>query len=151
MLIRELTRDQCLDVLRRSSVCRLACAHDDQPYIVPINYSLDRARNCIYGFSPVGQKITWMRQNPRVCLQVDDIDDKDHWTSVVVFGRYEEIQTSADDADARQRANDLFRERREWWFPAAAKLTAREPDAVVIYRIVLERLTGRTASRDSTG
>jgi nitroimidazol reductase NimA-like FMN-containing flavoprotein (pyridoxamine 5'-phosphate oxidase superfamily) len=147
MLIRDLTRDQCLDVLRRRNLCRLACAHDNQPYVVPIHYSFDAARNCLYGFSSVGRKIAWMRENPQVCLQVDDIGDKDHWTSVVVFGRYEELQNVDSEAEARQRALELFQDRPEWWFPGAATFASQEPHAVVVYRIVLDRITGRSASR----
>jgi uncharacterized protein len=147
MLIHELNREQCLDFLRRRNLCRLACANDGQPYIVPIQYSLDAERNCVYGFSTIGQKIAWMRQNPLVCLQIDEIEDKDHWTSVVVFGRYEEIHDVAAEAEARGRAHDLFQQRREWWLPAAAKLPAREPYAMVVFRVVIDRLTGRTAAR----
>ena len=35
-----------------------------------------------------------MRENPKVCLEVEEIDGKDSWTTVVVFGRYEEIHQS---------------------------------------------------------
>ena len=89
-----------------------------------------------------------MRENPRVCLEVDDVTDKDHWQTVVVFGRYEEIQDSPDEAEPRQRAQELFQQRPEWWQPAAAKIGARERHAVVIYRITIDRMTGRRAARD---
>lgn len=150
MIIRELTHQQCRDILQRSRLARLGCALDNQPYIVPIQYSYDAEHDCVYGFSTIGQKVLWMRQNPRVCLEIDDIQDKDHWTSVVLLGRYEEIQEGDDEADARHRAQALFQQRREWWLPAAAKLPDREPHAVVIFRIVIERLSGRTAARTTT-
>src|SRR5262249_37750915 len=70
MLIHELTRTECTDILGRSSIGRLACSHFDQPYIVPISYSFDAEEDCVYGFSTVGQKILWMRENPKVCLAV---------------------------------------------------------------------------------
>ena len=47
--------------------------------------------NCLYAFSTIGQKIEWMRENPKVCLEVEEIDDQSHWTTVLVIGRYEEI------------------------------------------------------------
>jgi nitroimidazol reductase NimA-like FMN-containing flavoprotein (pyridoxamine 5'-phosphate oxidase superfamily) len=40
----------------------------------------------------------------------------------------------------------LFQQRAEWWLPAAAKLPSKQPHAMVIYRIVIDRLTGRRAS-----
>ena len=144
-----------VDQRRRLSCARqryvllsLACAHDDQPYILPIHFSFDAARNCLYAFSTVGQKIAWMRQNPKVCVAVEDVTDKDHWTTVLVFGRYEELTDSPDDAAALKAVIGLFQQRAEWWLPATAKLGTREHHEVVIYRIQIDQLTGRRASRD---
>jgi uncharacterized protein len=148
MLIHELTAAECAALLRRINLGRLGCSRFDQPYIVPIHFSFDEGENCIYGFSTVGQKIEWMRRNPKVCLEVEEISDKDHWSTVVVVGRYEELQQTLDDADARQRAEQLFGQRREWWLPAAAKLATAERPLVVLYRIQIDRITGRRAVRD---
>ncbi len=125
----------------------IACARHDQPYIVPIHFSFDAERKCLYSFSAIGQKIDWMRENPRVCVEVDDIADKDHWTTVLIFGGYEELTDSSDDIDARRRARILFEGRSEWWFPAAGKTESGTPSAVVIYRIRIDRMTGRQAAR----
>lgn len=148
MLIHELTMTACADVLQRSELGHLACVKDNQPYVVPVHFSFDRERGCIYSFSTVGQKVRWMRANPQVCLAVEEVTDKDHWHSVVVFGRYEEMQDSAEDKDARERAQALFQQKPEWWLPAAARLRSHEPHAVVVYRILIERMTGRRANRN---
>jgi nitroimidazol reductase NimA-like FMN-containing flavoprotein (pyridoxamine 5'-phosphate oxidase superfamily) len=129
---------------------RLACARDNQPYIVPIHFFFDLGGYCLYGFSTVGQKVQWMRENPKVCVEVAEVNDKDHWMSVVVFGRYEEVDDSPSGAAARAYAWEFFRKRPEWWFPAAATVGGRQPAAVVIYRIQIDQLTGRRAARDST-
>jgi nitroimidazol reductase NimA-like FMN-containing flavoprotein (pyridoxamine 5'-phosphate oxidase superfamily) len=115
---------------------------------VPIHFSFDPERGCVYGFSTVGQKVAWMRENPKVCLEVDEVDDQDHWRTVVAFGRYEEIQDSPEEAEARLRAQERFEERPEWWLPAAAKVGSRERHAVVVYRIHIDRVTGRRAARN---
>jgi uncharacterized protein len=148
MVIHELTPAECTAVLNRAQLCRLACARHDQPYVVPIHFSFDADRQCIYSFSTIGQKIQWMRENPKVCLELDDIADKDHWTTVVVVGRYEEIHQSPDEAGARRRAEELFQQRPEWWLPAAARTPLREHPDVVIYRIAIERVSGRRAARE---
>jgi nitroimidazol reductase NimA-like FMN-containing flavoprotein (pyridoxamine 5'-phosphate oxidase superfamily) len=148
MQIHELTADECFTVLERSHLGRLGCARENQPYVVPIHFSFDAQRRCVYGFSAVGQKVDWMRSNPKVCLELDDIGDKDHWTTVIAVGRYEEIHHAAHEAEARRRAEQLFRQRREWWLPGAAKLGALEHEDVVIYRIQIDRVSGRRASRD---
>lgn len=148
MLIHELTPDECAALLTRNNLGRLACARDGQPYVVPIHFSADLERRCLYSFSTVGQKVRWMRANPRVCLEVDEVTDKDHWQSVVVFGRYEEIQDAPDNAAAQKRAHALFQERPEWWLPAAARLTSHERHNVVVYRIQIDQVSGRRAARN---
>jgi nitroimidazol reductase NimA-like FMN-containing flavoprotein (pyridoxamine 5'-phosphate oxidase superfamily) len=148
MLIHELTAEECADVLEGTAVGRLACARDNQPYIVPIHVSYDRERHCLYAFSAIGQKIAWMRENPKVCLEVEEIADRDHWCTVVVIGRYEEIHQSPEEADARRRAEMLFQSRREWWLPGAAKVASRQRHEVVVYRIRIDKMSGRRAARD---
>ena len=149
MLIHDLTRAECEDVLERESLGRLACSHDGQPYIVPIHFSYDPDRRCLYAFSTVGQKIAWMRENPRVCVELEDIADKNHWTTVIVFGRYEEISDGSEGPETRERIWKQFQQRPEWWFPAAAKLSSGERHAMVVYRIRIDRITGRRAARAS--
>src|SRR5688500_8307321 len=147
MRVRELSESEGLALLERSHFGRLACARHGQPYIVPLHLYFDPDARCLYGFSLVGQKIDWMRENPKVCVEVEDVSDKDHWTTVLIFGTYEELGDSSDDAAARNRARRLFESRPDWWFPAAAKTSSREPHAVVLYRIRIDRLSGRQAAR----
>ena len=148
MLIHDLNASECAEILSRNDLGRLGCSRYDQPYIVPIHYSFDAERNCLYAFSTIGQKIEWMRENPKVCLEVEEIGDRDHWTTILAIGRYEEVHQDPGEAEARTRAEQLFRQRREWWLPGAAKLESGEHPDVVVYRIQIDRLTGRRAARD---
>jgi nitroimidazol reductase NimA-like FMN-containing flavoprotein (pyridoxamine 5'-phosphate oxidase superfamily) len=43
--------------------------------------------HCLYAFSTIGQKVECMRENPKVCLEIEEIADKNHWTTVLVIGR----------------------------------------------------------------
>ena len=124
MVIHELTPAECRDWLVRINLGRLGCAHANQPYITPIYFSFDAAENCLYSFATVGQKVEWMRENPRVCVAIDDIADQTHWTSVVVFGRYEELSDVPQQSAALDRARELFEQRATWWLPAAGKLAS---------------------------
>lgn len=151
MLIHELTVAECRDVLSRSTLARLACSRADQPYVVPVSFGYDVEHHCLFSFSAVGTKVLWMRENPKVCVEVEDVVDSLHWTTVIIQGRYEELTDSADHGELRRRALALFEERREWWLPGAAKLGSHEPQAVVIYRILIDRMTGRRGSRDRAG
>lgn len=149
MRIRELSAAECGEILARSELGRLACARNEQPYIVPIHFSFDPAAKCLYAVSTVGQKILWMRENPKVCVEVEEISDKNHWTTVLIYGRYAELGDSPEDATARTRAQLFFNQRPEWWLPALAKAGSRQRHSVVLYRIWIDRMSGRRASRDT--
>jgi nitroimidazol reductase NimA-like FMN-containing flavoprotein (pyridoxamine 5'-phosphate oxidase superfamily) len=149
MLIHELTPAQCEEVLARTNVGRLACARHDQPYVVPLSFYFEQSDKTLYSFSAVGQKIDWMRGNPKVCVEVDEIHERLHWTTVVAFGRYEEIGHSEQEHGARRRAYELFQQRADWWLPGVGKLTTGEEHTTpVIYRIRIDRMTGRRATRE---
>ena len=150
MQVHDLSAGECWEVLSRSHIGRLACARADQPYIVPISFSYDVLANCIFSFSAVGKKVDWMRENAKVCLEVEEISDRFNWTTVVVYGRYEEIRDAPDQRDVRARALALFEERSRWWLPGAAKLGTQEHPAVVVYRIRVDSVTGRRTERTET-
>lgn len=147
MNIKELTVDECAQELARRDVGRLACVRDGQPYIVPINYSLDGGY--LYGVTSLGQKIEWMRANPRVCVEIDERENDYRWMSVVVFGRYEELPDTAEGAELRAHALELAQRRPLWWQPAALAADRSMHRPPVFYRIRIESMTGRRASPDA--
>jgi nitroimidazol reductase NimA-like FMN-containing flavoprotein (pyridoxamine 5'-phosphate oxidase superfamily) len=148
MVVHQLTDEECEAVLRRTNLARLGCARDNQPYVVPIHFKFD-ARGAdaryLYSFANLGQKIRWMRGNPLVCVEVDDMTDHLHWTTVVVFGRFEEL--TAEHGKATDRAYDLLRDRPEWWLPAAAKTGVSGRYVPIVYRIRIDSMSGRRAAR----
>src|SRR5689334_22177645 len=102
MRISEMPDRECRETLRRLAFGRLGCAHDNQPYIVPVYFAYESDR--LYGFATFGRKIDWMRSNPRVCVQADEVLSKDEWISVVVLGRYEEFPETPAYANERGKA-----------------------------------------------
>ena len=154
MLVHKLTDAECRRVFSRARYGRLACVSGEQPYIVPVALYLDSDEGFVYGFSTLGQKIRWMRENPRVCIEVEEIVSRTEWTTVLAFGRYQEIARSGPGAAARRRAAELLGKQAEWWLPAAAKLSSGEEHGVpVLYRIRILRMSGRRAQqpkRDKT-
>jgi nitroimidazol reductase NimA-like FMN-containing flavoprotein (pyridoxamine 5'-phosphate oxidase superfamily) len=147
MFIHEMDQFQCEKVLEQTSVGRLACAKDNQPYVVPIYFSFDGRH--IYGFTTLGKKTEWMRANPKVCLEIDEWKSHDRWTSVIVFGRYEELPDDPDFGAARVAAHEALQQRAMWWEPAY--LAAEHFDAPhslkpIFYRIHIERITGRRST-----
>jgi uncharacterized protein len=147
MRVHEMTRSECEEVLARAQVGRLACSRDDQPYVVPVQVYYEAGT--LFGFGTLGQRVEWMRENPLVCLEVEEIVSVRQWTTVLVFGSYEELSKTSlapDHAAARRQAEGLFAQRPSFWAPATAKRSSGEPFSPVLYRISITRLTGRRAA-----
>ena len=146
MVIHEMTWDESLTMLSSARLARLACARENQPYIVPL--FLRYHTPYLYGFTMPGQKVEWMRANPHVCVQFDDIKSFDHWTSVLVFGRYEELPDSPEGEEERQRAYAVLQQEENWWQPGGAAgghHGSAVPFQVIYFRIRIEQITGRRA------
>jgi len=103
MVIHEMSKEECLRVLARATLARLACAQENQPYVVPVYLAYHEVSGCLYGFTTPGQKVEWMRANPLVCVEVDEIAAYDQWVSVIANGRYEELPETPGSAGARLR------------------------------------------------
>src|SRR5471030_2895825 len=147
MVIQEMTERECRVMLAGMKVARLACARNNQPYIVPIHVDLDG--ECLYGFATLGQKIEWMRQNPLVCLEFDELITLGQWASVVVFGHYEELPHTPEHEGSRRIAERLFQRHPGWWEPASVPLAGREQRTPIVFRIRIGRVTGRRAAPDT--
>jgi uncharacterized protein len=109
MQVHTLTDGECRAILAGSTFGRLACSKDDQPYVVPVYFYVED--NYLYSFATLGQKIEWMRANPKVCVEIDDVSDVSHWTSLVAFGYYEELPPTPQYAEVRRRALAMFEKR----------------------------------------
>jgi hypothetical protein len=149
MLITKLRTKECRGLLARLGFGRLACSSNNRPYIVPIYFVYDRER--LYCFSTIGQKIAWMRENPLVCVEVDEIRAHDDWSSVVVLGKYVEIPNNEDNKKGWEYARALFQKRPRWWqsgYNASQVRQNSKPPEPVFYCILIEQLTGLRGSPD---
>jgi uncharacterized protein len=149
MLVGEMSQQECKELLARLGFGRLACAQENRPYIVPIYFASEPDR--LYGFATMGQKIEWMRSNPIVCVEVDEVRSPIDWVSVVVTGRYEELPETDEYLKQRERAEALLEKRSLWWEAGLAAAQTRgkfDRDRAVFYCIHLEEITGRRASPD---
>jgi nitroimidazol reductase NimA-like FMN-containing flavoprotein (pyridoxamine 5'-phosphate oxidase superfamily) len=152
MFIHEMTADECRRALEKANVGRLACTREGQPYVVPINYVFDDT--FLYGFTTLGQKIEWMRSNPLVCFELDEVVGHNQWMSIIVFGRYEELPNQPGFEQARIRAYTFLKKRVMWWEPAYISQAHRDqPHSLtpIFYRIHIEKMTGHRATSDEPG
>lgn len=159
MLIHEMTPEECREALMHADFGRLACARDGQPYVVPVYFAYDAQHDReyqgrhLYLFSPLGQKIEWMRLNPLVCVEIDDVKSYNQWQSVVILGRYEELTDTPECQCARVRALELLQKRATWWKPGSVSVLHRGESksfTPVIYRIHINHMTGHRATPEET-
>jgi hypothetical protein len=102
-----MSQQECHEFLTRLSFGRLASARDNQPYVVPIYFAFEPNR--LYGFATMGQKIEWMRSNPLVCVEVDEVQSHIHWSSIVLQGRYEDSRTHLNTQSGGSRRKPYSR------------------------------------------
>ena len=88
--VRELDNDEINALLKRMHYGHLACCRDSKPYVVPVNYAWDG--RSIFVYTTEGKKTDIIAKNSNVCLQVEDVTNAHHWTSVVVDGIAEPIE-----------------------------------------------------------
>jgi uncharacterized protein len=119
MLIQDMTPEMSVDLLKRTHVGRLACAQGSQPYVVPFSFAYHR--EFIYSFATIGKKIEWMRANPLVCVEADEIVSRHERQTVVIFGRYQELPDTPEFHGSRMVAHDLLAKTAMWWEPGYAK------------------------------
>lgn len=149
MLISEMSVEDCRNMLSRQGFGRLACVHQNRPYIVPIYFAY--APDHLHGFTTVGQKVEWMRSNPQVCVETDEVLSHFRWSSVVVTGRYEELPDTPQYSAVRLRAQLRLEKRALWWQTAYAANQARledRPADAIFYCIHIEEISGRRATAD---
>jgi len=136
-MTKQLSEAEALEVIKSGKVGHLGCVVNGEPYVVPINYIFDG--NSIYSHSLPGLKIDAMRAQPRVCLQVEEIENNFRWRSALLYGDYEEIRVPSD------RRNVLSKLLVE--FPSLTPVEsvmakdAAAPDSIV-FRFVIDRITG---------
>ncbi|MGV0992511.1 MAG: pyridoxamine 5'-phosphate oxidase family protein [Mycobacterium sp.] len=138
-MLGELNPQQVEDVLHGEVIARLGCLSDGRVYVVPVTYVYDGTY--VWGHAMDGAKLTAMRADPEVCVEVEHVDDMSNWRSVIAWGTFEECQ--GDD-----------------WHAGMALLVARimplltfpphqtppdphGPKTGTVYRIKLSRKTGR--------
>jgi nitroimidazol reductase NimA-like FMN-containing flavoprotein (pyridoxamine 5'-phosphate oxidase superfamily) len=166
-MLGELNQAEIEELLQNEVVGRIGC-HAGRPYVVPITYAY--RESWVYGHSAEGLKLRMMRRNPKVCFQVDRMQDLGNWQSVVAWGTFDELVGDEAEAGlqillARLRplatgetstlateppaAPGVIGNVQPHWVPKPTgdhrAFTGRRP--AVLYRIRLEEKTGRFERR----
>jgi nitroimidazol reductase NimA-like FMN-containing flavoprotein (pyridoxamine 5'-phosphate oxidase superfamily) len=154
-MLGELTIEDSEQVLHTEVLGRLGCHARGRTYVVPVAYAYDNSS--IFSHTGDGLKIRVMRENPKVCFEVEQLADLPSWRSVIAFGRFEELGD-----DAARAALELLRARLRGdaavhgrhvprglglWVPGDDEARPRES---IVYAIRVDELTGRVDSAKET-
>ena len=125
-----LDENECLLLLGRSSLGRLAAVHDGRPLIFPVNFRRD-GRTIVFR-TDAGTKLDAVTDDRRVAFEVDELDEhtRTGW-SVIVHGLAVEVR----DLD---ELRTLERLPMQVWTPGAKSR---------FVRIVPEEISGRRIVR----
>ncbi len=138
--VTEMSNAEILKVLAGLNYGHLACSETDKPYVVPVNFAFDGAEIFIY--TTDGKKSRIIDTNPQVCLQTEDVTDRQHWHSVIIDGITERIT----DPVERERVMKLILANNPTLTPALSihwmDNWARE-NIEIVYRITPTMTSGR--------
>jgi nitroimidazol reductase NimA-like FMN-containing flavoprotein (pyridoxamine 5'-phosphate oxidase superfamily) len=132
----ELTEAEIDQVLRRERIGRVGSTAVGHVEITPIVYGYDGTT--IYGHSRFGRKIQYMRGNPEVCFEVEEVVNPTSWRVVVLHGTYEELT----DLQERDKAMRLILAQAGGG-PESEAVRVEQGEDLVIYQIRIERRSGR--------
>jgi len=139
--MRELTPDEIEEFLVGQRIARLGCHAGGETYVVPVIYAY--GDGAVVTVTQEGRKVAMLRENARVCVEVDsyDADGRGSWRSVIAYGSAEELA-----GEEIETALALLRER-------VARTAGREAEprplspGVVVLRIRLDEVSGRAVER----
>lgn len=138
---RDLSRAEIDEFLRGQRVVRLGCHAEGVTYVVPLIYAYEDG--AVVAVTTEGRKTAMLRENPHVCVEVDeyDTDGRGSWRSVIAQGRCEELAGGAIEP-----ALALLRER---FARTAGRPAEQRPLGanVVVLRVGLDEVSGRAVER----
>ena len=141
---RELSRGECVELLERNQSGRIAYSFHDRLDIEPISYVF--ADGWIYGRTSPGSKLITIRHHHWVAFEVDEIEGRYDWRSVVVHGSMYVLHPNGGDRDreAYQTALDVIQS------AEADALTPTDPTPHrnELFRIYVDEMIGRAATTE---
>lgn len=149
-MVGKLNPEEIENLLKNGMIAHLGCHAAGRTYVVPITYAY--ANDTVYGHTAEGLKLAMLRDNPEVCVQIEQIDGPMQWRSVIAWGTFEQVVQADEIAKALQLLLDRY------YAPDRSQLARGplgphrrgrvRPDAQV-YRIRLTEKSGRFESESA--
>jgi hypothetical protein len=141
-IFRDLDAGECLALLARHNVGRLALAHKDRVEIFPIHFVHDDG--WLYGRTAAGNKLEMATHNRWVAFEVDEIEALFSWRSVVVKGGLYLLR--ADGSEQERALYDRGIKLLRRLVPETMTPNDPLPDRAILFRIQVDELSGRAAA-----
>jgi hypothetical protein len=142
---RDLSEKECVALLSRNHVGRIAYSVRGTVDIRPIHYVMDSG--WLFGRTSIGDKLTKLRHNRWVAFEVDEIEGPLDWHSVVARGTFYELREGGSVHDQRLYDRGLKAVRRM----SRSALTADDPLPFrsVAFGVSIDSMSGRSCSSKS--
>ena len=141
----DLSNDAISELLQRIHFGHLGVCRDNRPYVIPIHFAYGKPG--IYFYTTEGMKTEIIDANPTVCLQIEDIDDRENWQSVIVTGKAERLKTEGEIDHAMKLIRSVNPKLVPAWSVRWMDDWVRS-NVEVIYSISPETTTGRMTLRN---
>lgn len=136
---------QIEQVLHSEVIGRIGCLDRGRVYVVPITYVYDGTS--VYGHSVDGVKLRAMRADPRVCFEVEQVDNLANWRSVIAWGTFEELRNQDAEAGMRLLVDRLMPLLVSSTSGPAHEQGHQTSRQAMVYRIRLDERSGRFEKR----
>lgn len=137
---RDLSKDECLEVLTQEHLIRVAFSDDSDLYLIPLGYVY--SASALYGVGETGRKITIAKDHPRVCFQVDTSDKTGlfEWKSVMGAGNFEIVSNAEEKQRALGALQPAIMQAPDWW--RQEQMLKMGSGSLLVWKITPERLSG---------
>ncbi len=136
-------------IIKRGQYTTIALCHNDEPYIVTMNYGYDEKQSALYFHAALeGQKLEFIEYNPNACATIiEDLGYKQgecshSYRTVVTRGRIAIV----DNLDEKKHGLNIMIDHLEKSPTEAKKKFLKNDstyDTVTILRLDIEEITGK--------
>ena len=129
-----MTHDEMERLLEKCSCGRLGLNFQNEPYVVPVTYKYDQGR-IFFHSAKQGKKVDFIKNNNRVCFEVDELQGDLGWATVICYGTV----TLSEDIEAKKEFFEVVRGQK----PSDEQLAKM---SAYIGIIQIEDMTGRRSA-----
>ena len=147
-MIKNLEHNEITFILENNYIGHLSYIFQNKPYVVPITYFYDKTNSAIICYSGEGHKITAMRKNSNVSLQVSEVSTVNNWKSILVHGKFE--QHFGSNAKAYLHVfslgvKDVIMEKEQTKLDFISEFSSKiyKGETPIVFLIKIEELTGK--------